>query len=473
VLTAPARPKLTAAIADKVVELHRGGLEPAEIGRELDLSRMEVVSILGVARIESAVEEDAASSSGDDAAPATPFATLPPPIEPTLEPGAKEVDAAAEASPTSIFLGDEVEYSSPVYWEPRNTSAVPNPHLMIMGESGFGKTYATQCLIAELARTGVPSVIFDFGQGFESETLDPMFLKVCNPAEHLIGEQGLALNPLQIFEKDVQGPNAVATRLADIFDAAFRLGDIQRKVLVEAALHAFDDVGITRADPNTWKLAPPTVDQLRQVLDALAGDKQYASAKNALSLSARLMTFFMLTQFRDDATWSWDDILTGSRVHILQFRGLEGKTQRVLVEMLLWHLFFHLKAQGQNALRVYCVLDEAHHLSFRDTGPVNALLREARKFGVGLIFASQQPADFSDVAYSNTASKLIFQTADQALKVSKFLAPKVATYSSPEEIRDAIGDLPRGCALFISRNKGDVVEIAPFARRATLWGPVA
>jgi hypothetical protein len=184
------------------------------------------------------------------------------------------------------------------------------------------------------------------------------------------------------------------------------------------------------------------------------------------------MTFFMLSSFRSDGeTWSWDALLNDAKhkVHILQFRGLEGKTQRVLVELLLWHLFFYLKSHGQSGLRLYAVLDEAHHLSFRESGPVDSLLREARKFGLGLVFASQQPEDFSPAAYSNSASKLIFQTTDPTLRVSKFLAAKCANYTAPEEISQIISVLRQGEAFFITKNRGYVIKLADFKKRATLW----
>jgi hypothetical protein len=68
---------------------------------------------------------------------------------------------------------------------------------------------------------------------------------------------------------------------------------------------------------------------------------EYPNYKNAVGVAARLMTFFMLTSFRMDAgKWSRDSLLKDAKhkLHVLQFRGLEGKTQRVLVELLLWHL---------------------------------------------------------------------------------------------------------------------------------------
>ena len=57
------------------------------------------------------------------------------------------------------------------------------PDLMIMGESGSGKTYSAQCLIAELAQKNIPSVIFDYGQSFELETVEQVFRKFAAPRE--------------------------------------------------------------------------------------------------------------------------------------------------------------------------------------------------------------------------------------------------------------------------------------------------
>jgi len=89
----------------------------------------------------------------------------------------------------------------------------------------------------------------------------------------------------------------------------------------------------------------------------------------------------------------------------------------------------------------------------REGGPVDFLLREARKFGLGLVFASQQPEDFSPAAYSNSASKLVFQTTDPTLRVSKFLAAKCSNYSVPEYINQVISVLRQGEAFFITKNR--------------------
>lgn len=467
--------KLSNSIAKLVLDLDRQQKNSAEIAQILNLKRVQVSTILAYHKSQQAKSEELFDQ------------TLPPEslaeatageAEGSIHEKAPDTEAVAEIAPEEapsedwIYVGDDIEYQDPIYWDPMNDRMVTNPHLMIMGESGSGKTYAAQCLVAELAQREMSSILFDYGQSFELQHLDKQFQKFTGIREHLIAEDGLPINPLQIFPRDVQGSKSVATRVADVFDAAYHLGDIQRKVVIDAIRAAFERSGISETDSGTWKKDPPNVLVLQTILEELAANREYPNYKNAAGVSARLMTFFMLTSFaKGNDTWSWDKFLGDAKhkVNILQFRGLEGKTQRVLVELLLWHLFFYLKAHGQGRLRFYIVLDEAHHLSFRESGPVDSLIREARKFGLGIMFASQQPEDFSPAAYSNSASKLIFQITDPTLRISKFLAAKCSNYASAEEINQLISILKQGEAFFITKNKGHLVRLADFRKRATLW----
>jgi DNA phosphorothioation-dependent restriction protein DptH len=463
-------PKITSALVEQIARLNAKGDGAKEIALSLGLKRLQVTALLAHLELKSHEEQHSERSSAEPSdyvrEEGEPF--------PAAEVAKFQVDAIDEQPEAKggIYVGEDREYPDAQYWSPADTQLSQNPHLMIIGESGSGKTYATQCLIAELAQAGIPSVVFDYGQGFETETLDKQFLKHNLPQEHLIGENGLAINPLEIFPKDSRGPNTVAARVADVFDAVYRLGDIQRKVLIDAMIRLFANRGIEASNQKTWQKEPPTLGDLQAVLGDLAADKHYPSNKNAQTVEARLTTFFMLNSFQNEGTpWAWNKLIADPkhRVHILQFRGLEGRTQRVVVELLLWHLFFYLKSEGQQGLRLYCVLDEAHHLSFRDGGPVDSLLREARKFGLGLIFASQQPGDFSPAAYSNSASKLVFQTTDPDLRVSKFLASKCSNYDTADQVHEIIASLPQGEAFFITANRGKTVKITDFNKRATLW----
>ena len=483
--------KITDAVAKEIIRLHETQMDVSEIAQLLSLKKVQVSAI--IAYFTAPANEDVPASNGDgteadarepelsgvddhDLAPAAVVAeySTPADMAPATSVAIRARPAEEpEADEEGIFIGNDKDYGDDaLYWNPQRAATVQNPHMMIVGESGSGKTYALQCLTAELAQRELPTIIFDYAQGFELDTLDDVYKKYVKVTEYRIGEEGVSLNPLQIFPKDIKGPASVATRLSDVFDAVYHLGHIQRKVLIEAILSTFEKAGILAASPASWKNDPPNFGQLQQVLDELASDKEYPNAKNAVGLAARLTPFFMLSSFNSgDHGWSWASLIAdpGHRVHILQFRGLEGKTQKVMLEILLWHLFFYLKSHGQDKLRLYCVLDEAHHLSFREGGPTDLLLREARKFGLGIIFASQQPEDFSEVAFSNSASKLVFQTTDPNMKVSRFIAVKCSNYESPQQIHDVIAVLKQGDALFVTENRGHEVHIADLRTRATQW----
>ena len=469
--------KIAASTVNEILRLHEFNTSASEIAKLLNIKKMQVTAIIAhhamkslSPTVQSPLRVDEVSASDLERAESTIKDSTADEVatEPILD---TEIQDSAESE--GILIGTDSEYNDLMYWTPEDTQDVPNPHMMIMGESGSGKTYSVQCLTAELAQQDIPSIIFDYGQGFETQELDETYRSYTKPKEYLLGEDGIPLNPLRIFPADAHGPKSVATRLSDVFDAVYALGPIQRRVLIDAILLSFERAGISSENRNTWEKQPPSIETLQTVLEDLSGDKSYPNAKNAVGLAARLTTFFMLASFSKDETgWSWDRLLGDHdhRIHILQFRGLEGKTQRVLVEVLLWHLFFFLKSKGQSQLRMYCILDEAHHLSFRDGGPINTLLREGRKFGLGIMFASQQPEDFSEAAYANSASKLVFQTADPNLKVSKFLASKCKNYDSPNEIHETIAVLPKGEALFMTRNRGHKVKVMDIQRRATFWG---
>src|SRR5947207_2981318 len=114
-------------------------------------------------------------------------------------------------------------------------------------------------------------------------------------------------------------------------------------------------------------------------------------------------------------------------------------------------------------------MDEPLKLSFSPGSPVEKQLREGRKFGLGLILASQQPEDFSSVAFANTATKIVFQVGDDRSTISRQLHRKIRDGHSFTEIAQLITKLPRGSAYVVSENVGRVVKVASFADRMTRW----
>jgi hypothetical protein len=371
-----------------------------------------------------------------------------------------------------VLIGVDLEDGTPVVWNPSPEHGSANPHVLIVGESGFGKTYATACLIVELARLGLPSIIFDYGQGFTPETAPPGFFEWAKPIQVQASQTGIAINPLQIFPSDQHGPVNVAQRVADTFARVYvQIGVQQHAVLRQAVLDILADHGILPASPETWEKPLPAFRALEAKLAEYANTVGNPQRRLAASVAAHISTVFVFNTFRPNGGFlDWIEIIGKSRPpFIIRLNGLEHSLERVVTEFLLWNMLGFIEAQGPGPLQCFVVLDEAHKLSFSVGSPVEKLLREGRKFGVGVILASQQPEDFSPVAFANTATKLVFQVGDAGGAISRQLYRKVRNLSTVFDPADVITKLPRGHAYVVSENVGRIARIETFEEREARW----
>jgi hypothetical protein len=371
-------------------------------------------------------------------------------------------DKGSSSQPTGIPLGMETGSDQPVTWDPYSSS---NPHVLIVGESGSGKTYTASRLVIELARAHLPSIVFDYGQGFSLEHAPDAFGEDVRTIELELGRDGIAINPLQIFPVDSHGPATVAQRVADTFLRVYpRLGVQQHALLRRAVLELLAEAGISLEDPKTWTLEPPSFRDLEQKLAEYAGAEDAATRRAASSAGPHVSTLFFFNTFRKTGhALSWSDLLAHrNEVWILQLGGLEASVERAVTEFLLWSLVRYFEVLGPGPLRCFVVLDEAHKLAFGPGSPVEKILREGRKFGLGVILASQQPEDFSVVAFANTATKIVFQIADQTGQVSRQLHRKIKNGHSYDYIARTLGTLPRGSAYVVMANAGRVTRLHSF-----------
>ena len=87
-----------------------------------------------------------------------------------------------------------------------------------------------------------------------------------------------------------------------------------------------------------------------------------------------------------------------------------GKNEKTLfVSFLLENIFKMAVQRGeQNDVREIVIIDEAHlFITDDDDNPINTIAKEARKFGLGIIAASQSVTYFAVDFLSNVATKII------------------------------------------------------------------
>ncbi|HMN13423.1 MAG TPA: DUF87 domain-containing protein [Bellilinea sp.] len=100
-----------------------------------------------------------------------------------LEKEKESVMVAEFQVPPRILIGTD-HAGNEYFWEYGHES-LQNRHLLIFGASGSGKTYAIQCLLAELANHGQNSLIVDYTDGFLPEHMEDAFIKQTEQETHL------------------------------------------------------------------------------------------------------------------------------------------------------------------------------------------------------------------------------------------------------------------------------------------------
>jgi len=216
------------------------------------------------------------------------------------------------------------------------------------------------------------------------------------------------------------------------------LGHRQSSILRQAFEAAYTQVGILDNDPETWTQPAPTFALVQDILADWADDdarkSQRASIEGCL---AAVQQLFDHPIFRRSVHISVDDFL--SRSMRLDLSKLPDEIRFVATETLLRKLFRVLRLRGpipvqpsddRERFRLFVIIDEAKILSLgggdRDKSDniLNELITEARKFGLGMILASQMSDHFSEEVRANAATWLVLKPMD--VKEAKRNAPNVS-----------------------------------------------
>jgi Cdc6-like AAA superfamily ATPase len=310
------------------------------------------------------------------------------------EPEAIISHAVPTVSPKSghmfrVMLGTK-EDNLPVYWEPL---ALPNPHLLIVGSPGMGKTQTAKAIIFEAARQNIRSFVIDFANEY-SDVVE----FVLKPGD------AVTVNPLDLLEG---GPIDVVFRVSGILGKIFGLGDQQEGLVRNAIKNAYFSAGISE-DPKTWSKPVPPFSSIKDYLDGLVADGNQAMlAQRTLT---RLEPLFDLQVFSGNTQVVFDQIIKkGATLHL---RDLPTEpTKLAVAEFFLRWLWHRVIGEGEirNQVRLLIVMDEAHKLAYDDS-PVADFLRQGRKYGSAVILSTQQPDDFQskELAFQNTAYHMAF-----------------------------------------------------------------
>jgi len=341
----------------------------------------------------------------------------------------------AKPVPEQIFIGTRSN-GEPVYWHYGHPQLL-NRHLLIFGAAGSGKTYGIQCLLAEMAKQQLHSIIVDYTDGFLPQQIESHFREVIKPQNHFLITDKLPLNPFR-RQKQVIDPSIppieeksfdVASRIASIFTSVFEsMGDQQSSALIRVLEAGIED------DP---------LFSLDDLLSLLRDDSTYGE-----SLASKLEPLIRSQPFRTGTDSAWETMLHSPDrwVHVLQLKGLAREIQRLVTEFVLWDLYDYVCNSGNKHRPVPVVLDEIQNLDHRSDSPIDKMLREGRKFGLSMILATQTTSQFDQEQRDRlfqASHKLFFKPATTEIdRFSQLLSQ--STGIAKNEWSDRLAKLEKG-----------------------------
>lgn len=412
--------------SEVVEEQYRGDLEVRILGRKALPEKMLATTTSERPSSSTPSDQPTDTASTQD----TPEAQVPPQPAPEAvnhEPKSLVAVAPPHTSPgpepsvlvpepptaVRVQIGIDGRLDRPVYFCP---TVKGNPHLLIVGIPGMGKTTAVVNIVVSLARQGVYSLLTDFHGDLTRQAiqaLGPDRVRVLNAAE------GLPFNPMHLTEHQREQPNpwtANAIDIAEIWRGIFSdFGDIQTSIIRTALLNAYREAGFSSSN------LPDRVPPFRRFFDML--DQGDASKSAVQGVRARLETVFLMNLFTQGEDEFTMDQLAG-KVVCLDLHGItQESNQLVAASMFLHKIYREMFLTGErDRLERMVVFDEAHRAA--GVGLIGRLMQECRKFGIGAILSSQRVSDFSDSILETPGNHLCLQvnTAD-AQRLAHLLAP--------------------------------------------------
>ena len=413
----PSGPSSVTQIADQAAVAASTSSETASADREIEAATAEEAQ--GTSPLAEGAVETVAGSRREPipALGESGLHSLP------KSPQSAERQGAAEVA--QFVLGTDKFSETEVAW---HVTSRANPHLMIVGLPGMGKTEALLNICQQLVAQSITPIVFSYHPDID-ERLEQKLGQV-----QLLDHRQLGFNPMHVDDPTPHAHIDNAGMLRDIFAAMFPdLGDVQLERIRSAIRESYNRLGWGKESES-----PREIPEFRAFYELLQQD-----AKGNQNVLVRLNELNDYGVF--ETSGAVRSLLASNTPSVLRIHATQNDgVQRAVAMLALYNIYKEMFRRGvQPRITHAVVFDEAHRASRLRLLP--RLAAECRKFGLSLILASQSARDFDPGLYSQIASYLLLRMTEQDANV---LSKNITTSDQSRRVADRLKQLEKYHALF-------------------------
>lgn len=350
-----------------------------------------------------------------------------------------------------ILLG--TRGSEKIFWYP---GAERSWNFAIVGSAGTGKTQTVKAVLREFSQQQIPYIVFDFRNDYV-----PPKSSSCDFGS-VLALSSISINPLELDGSS--SPRDQKYQVSDIIALVYAIGERQIGYVREAIKISYENRGIHEDSEETWKQSPPTFADIQQNLEHLAEEGARAEKESIKGIFARLDPIFDYGIFSSKTVMPFEELVGNCTVINLGILPNDN-LKAVVCEFLLRKLRYYLYSLPESREpRLFIIVDEAHRLKYEKSSSTGQLLKEARKYGVGLILSTQDPVDFPDLVYNNIGGILSLQLTDP--KYAKSVAEHLGGQVSWQSVKNELSEKFAAFVKFSSHPNAIRLRVTPYYERS-------
>jgi DNA polymerase III delta prime subunit len=314
-----------------------------------------------------------------------------------------------------------------------------NPHLLIAGLPGMGKTTCLLNLCHQMLAADVRTIVFSYHEDIDQR------LQELVGSVRFVDFRGLGFNPLQVIDRGSRMAYLdVAGALRDIFVAIYpELGDIQGERIRRAIKESFLEQGWGDPAADVAVLSEPL---FARFVDILRSDPRPDRGLRTLLGRLEELADYGFFELGDSRETLWES----GQPTVIRIHGTQNDNlQKAFASLVFYGLYKDMFRRGiQSRITHAVIFDEAHRAARLRLIPTMA--KECRKYGISLVLASQEAKDFNASLFSAIANYLVLRLNEADAKA---LVRNVASSDQERALIDKIKQMERFKALYFCEGR--------------------